>query len=156
MSVNNMTRRRAACEFAKNPSTARPGCRRESGFTLIELMITVVVVGLLAAIAVPSYQRYAVRAKRAEAKAALMDLAAREERFYANQMQFAALADLGVSATTEQGYYTLSVALTNAAQGFTATATPTFADTRCGNLTIDQAGNRGVSGTTPVAECWGR
>lgn len=129
---------------------------RARGFTLIELMITVVIVALLATIAVPSYQRYAIRAKRAEGKAALMDLAARQERFYANQMQFASLATLGGGASTEQGYYTLSVALANNNQTFIATATPTFDDADCGNLTLDQAGTRGVSGTTPVNECWGR
>ena len=83
------------------------------GITLIELMIVVVVVSILAAIAFPNYQEFTARAKRNEAKAALLQIATNQERFYLNNNTFTLdMTDLGFSAdpfTTDTGSYVIDV-----------------------------------------------
>src|SRR5690606_16242997 len=86
------------------------------GFTMIELMIVVVIVGILAAIAYPSYRSYVLRANRAEARALLLDIAAREERFFSNNNTYTAdLTQLGFPAAgaveSEHGVYSVSAAV---------------------------------------------
>ena len=136
-----------------------------SGFTLIELMITVAILAIIAAVAIPSYSSYVDRGKRAEARTALLDIAARQERFYSNNRQYAdQLSKLRMSGTSENGYYTLSVALrassgTTASntQTFQATATPagSWTDDKCGNLSIDETGAKTQS-LGDRALCWGK
>ena len=133
-----------------------PIARRQTGFTLIELMIVVVIVGIITAVAVPSYRDYVVRGYRAEGRNALVDIAAREERYYSDNVAFGTLAQLGVGTTSETGRYTVTVALNNSNQGFTATATPTFTDDDCRNLTLTHQGVRGETGSASVDDCWGR
>ncbi len=142
---------------------------RAAGFTLIELMMAVAIIGLLAAIAIPSYNSYVLRGKRSEGRAALVDLAAREERFYSDGNQYTATlgsGGLGYSdpggcseggTQTETCKYTLSIGdVTGTNQAFTLTATPTFDDTECGNLTFNQTGAKGISGSGSADTCWGR
>lgn len=72
--------------------------RKDTGFTLIELMIAVVIVGILAAIAYPSYIDHVRKARRADAKAALTQLAQQEEALYARTASYSAdMTDLGYS-----------------------------------------------------------
>jgi type IV pilus assembly protein PilE len=132
--------------------------KKQSGFTLIELMIVVVIVSILAAIGYPAYTDQVIRGKRAEGRAALMDAATRMERFYSDSNQYATtMAALNYNATTETGKYNLAIGGLGADnQTFTLTATPTFTDTECGNLTLNQAGTKGISGTGNINECWGR
>jgi type IV pilus assembly protein PilE len=156
--------------------------RRSAGFTLVEVMIVVAVAAILAAIAIPSYQDYIVRSKRAAARQVLMESAQFLERNFtaAGCYDFAnapsCLARSG-SATVQppalqkapsEGRQSYVVAWTFTASGaaFTATATPcasascpggsdsTFADATCGTLTLTQTGLRGASGA--VATCWQR
>jgi len=129
---------------------------RMKGFTLMELMITVVVVGILAAIAYPAYTDYLNRTRRADGKAALLNLANYMEHYYTENNGYtgATLASVGYTGTTSQeGYYNLSIsALTNTS--YTLTATPTgvqAGDTTCGALTLT---NTNVKG--PTADCWQR
>jgi len=76
--------------------------KKLSGFTLIELMITVAVIGILAAIALPSYQKYVVRGNRAAAQAAMMDIANRQQQYLlANRAYTNSLAALSYSAPSE-------------------------------------------------------
>ena len=135
-----------------------------SGFTLIELMITVAILAIVAAVAIPSYTNYVDRGKRAEARTALLDIAARQERYYSNNRQYAdQLSKLRMSGTkSENGYYTLSVTLaasgTTASntQTFRATATPSgWTDDQCGDLGIDETGAKTQSlGDRKL--CWGK
>ncbi len=134
----------------------RPGFRAMRGVTLVELMIVVAIVGILAGVAYPAYQEYGRRAKRAEARAHLLDAAARMERHYSNTNQYTnSLATANVSTTTENNNYTISVSVGANNQSFTLTATPSgFTDAKCGNLTYTNTGTQGQSGSGD--DCWSR
>lgn len=133
---------------------------KSRGITLIELVIVIIIVGLLAAIAIPSYRSFVLRSHRAEAKTALMNLASAQERFYLQNNSYATNAvlstappaGLGIGATTENGWYTLAITGGDATS-FLATATATgvqAADTRCATFTINQAGVKTATNT----DCW--
>ena len=115
------------------------------GFTLIELMIVVVVIAILAAIAIPSYGRYAYRARRVDGKELLLRIANAQERYYATFNRYGALTDIGYTnpASSEKGYYSVTVATSGTtAQAYTATAARVGAQLKdvCGSLSIDNAG----------------
>lgn len=127
--------------------------RVQRGFTLIELMIVVVIVGILAAIAYPSYTSYVLRGYRSEGVAMLNDAVARMERYYAQNNTYAAgnLAGIGITSdTSASGRYKLSFTTAPTATAYTlqvAPQDPQTSDT-CGTLKIDQAGNKtATSGT---------
>jgi type IV pilus assembly protein PilE len=131
--------------------------KRESGFTLIEVMIAVVIIGILAAIAFPSYREYILRGQRTEGVALLSEGAARQERYYAQNNTYADdVAKLNMAANSTNDLYTLSVASASAtAYTLTATAINRQADdARCGNLGLNQAGVRTETGTRDVDYCW--
>jgi len=134
------------------------------GFTLIEVMITVAIVGILAAIAYPSYQQYVLRSHRSEGMALLSEAAARMERYYAQNSTYASATPsrLGLPANSANGYYSLSLGNPTATT-YNLSATPQNAqaqDTACGTLTLDSTGLRGAAGTTAtanaavVSNCW--
>jgi type IV pilus assembly protein PilE len=130
------------------------------GVTLIELMIVVVVIAILAAVAYPNYQEFTARAKRTEARAALLRLATNEERFYLNNNTFTQdLTQLGFGTTptwtTETGYYSIQVTQADATN-FSATATYLQGGNeagRCLTFTID---GRGTKTSLPDTNCWTR
>jgi type IV pilus assembly protein PilE len=134
--------------------------RTQSGVTLIELIIVMLVVGILASIAIPSYRQYVMRTHRVEAKSALTNLAAAQEKFYLQNNTYAGNgvlddappAGLGIPATTENGWYSLAITAADAA-GFSATATAIGGqaqDTDCATFTLDEAGVK----TATSAKCW--
>lgn len=130
------------------------------GFSLIELLIAVALVGILAGIAYPAYTSHVQRAHRAEARAVLLEAAQYMERYYSANTSYASaslpdrLSHSPAGSTAADARYTLAV--TADATSFTLTATPTKAD-GCGALTINQVGARGApspeSGIT-VESCW--
>jgi len=83
--------------------------KKQKAFTLIEVMIVVVIVAILAAIAVPSYQDSIRKTRRADAKEALMRIAALQERYFFTNNKYGTASDLGVGSTSQEGYYTISI-----------------------------------------------
>jgi len=149
------------------------------GFTLIELMIVLAVIGILTAIALPSYQRYIQKSHRIDAKSAVLDLASREERFFSiNNAYTNSAISLGYGGTgsgiafplavnaSGQSYYSLNVTSVTAGTStitpaFTAQATPTgsqTSDSTCYSYQIDQLGtqsNLNASNTALTGTgCW--
>jgi type IV pilus assembly protein PilE len=142
---------------------------RERGMTLMELMTVIVILGILTAIAVPSYRSYLRRANRVDATSALLRVAAAQEKFYLQNNTYAdtdtmakAPPDgLGIGST-EQGYYTLAIISDDLTTEFLVTATavddgPQATDAACNSFTIDQAGTRKAKSKADAestAACW--
>lgn len=118
------------------------------GFTLLELMITVLIVAILAAVAYPSYQSYLARAHRSEAYTALNQWANLQEQYFLDQRRYAGdMTNLGAPANplvTDAGHYSVQAAVT--ATGFTLTATALenqlALDSACPTLTLSSDGVR--------------
>ena len=116
------------------------------GFTLIEIVITVAIVGILVAIAVPSYQGQLRKGRRAEAQAFITQVAQKEQQYLLDARQYAtgttALADLSLTPpTTVSDHYTVTVAPGATTPSFTITATATSSvQTPDGNLTLTHTG----------------
>jgi len=129
--------------------------RKNQGFTLIELMIVVAIVGILAAVAFPAYQEHVRKAHRAEAQGVLLEAAQFMERWFTTNNRYdTAALPAALSTSPKGGGETIryNIRITAAAQNtFTLTAAPVQADT-CGNLTVTQTGQRGSDG--PLAQCW--
>jgi type IV pilus assembly protein PilE len=141
---------------------------RMQGVTLIELVIVVVIIGILASIAVPTYSQYVLRSHRVEAKSALMKLAAAQEQYYVQNNTYATAAKLstappgglGIPATTENGWYTIAIADGASTAAYSATATAAGSqtrDTKCASFTINQLGQKTATnsgGSDATDECW--
>jgi type IV pilus assembly protein PilE len=130
--------------------------KRQSGFTLIELMIVVAVVGILAAIAYPAYQDYVRKARRADAMNALAEIRIEQEKWRANNTTFASnLASLGLASESKEGHYNLSITAATASD-FTAEADPKgdqASDTDCDPFRVTRAGpDYGAADR----DCWSR
>lgn len=145
------------------------GPRRPSGFTLIELMITLVVVAILAAIAYPLYEHQIEESRRTDARTALLELASREERYFATNNAYTQNADsLGYGnnnwpVVIGSGYYEISVSnVDNGANPpsylLTAQALGTqLSDTTCRTFTVDSTGAQAAqdaSGNDTTSTCW--
>lgn len=131
--------------------------RHATGFTLIELLITLVIVGILAAIALPAYQSYVQKSRRTDATVAMRAIQFAEEKYRANNSSYGTLAQLGMSSSTDSGYYTL--ALSNVSgTGYTITATAVSgtsqaSDSGCTALVLQQSG---ATLTTTPSTCWSK
>lgn len=140
--------------------------RPASGVTLIELMVALAIVGVLALVIVPAYTSNVQKSRRVDAKNALLDLAAREEKFYAsNNSYIATAAQLNYSSasfpitisSSGTPSYTLDLpAPTLSVSGFTATASPIGpqASDACGIFTITDTGAETSSGPQTSPPCW--
>ena len=119
------------------------------GFTLIELMITVAIVGILAAVVYPSYQNAMIKSRRAAAQAALSDIAQRQQQFLLDNRSYAGTtAALKVTLPSDvSGFYDVTIAAPAVTPPtFTATATPKGRQVSDGPLSINNAGVKTPAG----------
>lgn len=129
--------------------------KRQAGFSLIELMIAVVVIGILTAVALPSYNSYMTRARLTEAFTGLAGVQPKMEQHWSNTRSYAGAATLGLMPRNSANF---SFALTQAnASAYLVTATGQGAATGFA-FTIDQNGNRATTraptGWTASNACW--
>ncbi|WP_444929604.1 type IV pilin protein [Microbulbifer sp. SSSA002] len=141
----------------------KPSFSRYYGFTLIEIMIVVAVVGILAAIAYPSYMDSVRKSNRSEAKVELNDVAQRLQRCFTAYSAYndancsvATAISGGATLATENNYYSISGALT--ATTYTLTAAPQSGsvqagDSDCGSFSLTQSGVKGATGSSG-SDCW--
>ena len=129
---------------------------RVRGFTLIELMITVAVVAILAAVALPSYQDHVRKSRRAQAKADLVEVAQLLERYHTVQNTYVGFT-MPFEQSPRDGTSRYTVTLSGeSASAFTLTAAPAGeaqSKDKCGTMTLDQAGRKTPDNATVVG-CW--
>jgi len=143
--------------------------RQHKGFSLVELMVTVAVVATIAAVAIPSYRQYVMRASRADATAALLRLASNQERFYLQNNTYASDAEMGDAppdglgmAGTERGFYALSIESDDLTARYLAKATVAVGedqedDTDCVEFSVNEQGLRAAEnsdGGDNTDRCW--
>ncbi|KTC90720.1 Pilin [Fluoribacter dumoffii] len=134
---------------------------RSKGFTLIELMIAVLIMGILATLAYPFYVNFLLKARRSDALATLAQDQIILERCYSQNFSYSAACGSLPSfpQTSAQGFY--SITLTNlGSTTYTLTATPIGSqteDTTCASMTVDQANTKTAVDTSGTAQtiCWG-
>lgn len=144
---------------------------RQRGLTLIELVVVMMIVGVLAAVAIPSYRSYVTRSQRSDAKDAVLALATQQEKHYLQCNAYATVIDVATNCaagelqaadTSKNGWYALATGSANTALLFTATATAVngenqWQDTECRSFTVNQAGVRtalDAGGADNTGECW--
>ncbi len=140
---------------------------KQRGFTLVELMIVVVVLGILAAIAIPAATGNALKARRAIAKGVLMDVQSKQEEYFINNKAYAAnLTDLGFaspfyidddakSVPVSNSFYEITLVISGLS--YKVSAAPTngqMSDTDCGVLGVTNAGAKSASGVKGAGGCW--
>ncbi len=142
--------------------------RKQFGYSLIELLTVVAIVGILASIIVPSYQNSVRKARRSDSQAVVLELQQFMERFYTQNGRYdqdragnpvtASIPVLLQSSPKEGPVVHYNLAVGNLTERtFTITATPAGdqASDKCGNLTLTEAGTKGMSATgLTVAQCW--
>ena len=144
-------------------------CRWQHGFTFIEIMIVLVIVAILTAIVLPNYQDGVRKSRRTDGRAALAEMAAKQEQFFAQNNTYTTTIDvagtgLGMGSTTSKdGYYNLTAAAGDCgtiSRCYLLTATATGAqadDTPCNKLTLDSLGRRAgytSGGAANTDICW--
>ena len=138
---------------------------RPAGITLIELMVTLLIVGILSSIAYPSYRQHLVHTRRVAAAGCLMEMSQFMERVYTGNLRYdlnegaaTALPALNCANDLAPHYGFAFVAGQPQQRSYGIAATPinvqASADTACATLTIDQTGTRSASGGGSVTDCW--
>lgn len=140
----------------------------QRGFTLIEMMMVIAIIGIISAIAYPGYQAYALKTGRADGKAKMLEILQAQERFYSQNQTYTLNLGAGglgygfaanAPVTSDERRYTITAAACGAGIASCVTLTATRAgtqinDNQCGNLTLDSQGIRGESGSLSIQDCW--
>jgi type IV pilus assembly protein PilE len=126
-------------------------------FTLIELLIVLIIIGVLVAISYPAYTSHIIKTHRAQAKIALLDLAAQLEEYHGQHHSYkgATLATLNIKNHTENNYYQLTLQTND--NDYTVSAIPVGTqaqDKICGRFIYDQSGKKSFTGNGTAQECW--
>ena len=143
--------------------------RKAGGVTLIELLIVVIIIGILASIAIPSYRQYVLRSHRVDAKTVLLNIAAAQEKFYLQNNRYAVEAELSVAPPnglgialdadrkTATGWYLISLQVDDETDPQTWTATADAQspeqdkDSKCLEFSLTHDGKKDATN----ADCWG-
>ena len=165
-----MATRPAAQAAGRSRSKPMNRIHRQDGVTLMELMVVMIIVGVLAAVAIPSYRNYVIRSQRADAKDALLALATAQEKFYLQCNTYAADIDnatdcvageLQATDASKNGWYDLAIDAANATS-YTVSAVAAagenqFQDEACRTFRVTDRGIRTAFDSGDVdntAECW--
>lgn len=145
--------------------------KKNRGFTLIELMIVVAIIAILTAVALPSYQNYVRKSKRADATNKLTDIANQQVQYFMENRSYGTVAQLGLSTTNAQGkgttdctadaisndgYYCIAITPATPSSTYTLTATPKGGqadDTECATITYNSSETKDSTGGG--TQCWG-
>jgi type IV pilus assembly protein PilE len=146
--------------------------QRMAGFTLVELVVTMVIAAILAAISIPAYSNYVRKARRVEARSAVLDIASLEERWFSTNNSYTNLPTnlgytgaAGTAFAVGSGYYNVLVATTTATSStilatYTITATATgdqVKDTQCQQFVVSSQGTQtaqNAASAVTTSTCW--
>lgn len=130
---------------------------KSSGFTVIELIVVILIIGIIAVVAAAMYRPYVLKSHRADGISAIATLQLAEERYRSANTSYGTLVQLSGSATSAQGYYTIAISGVSAT-GYTITATgvgtqanDVDGSTACGTLTLTVSN---MTVTQTPAACW--
>jgi type IV pilus assembly protein PilE len=151
--------------YRRWPGAVRVTRRLQNGFTLMELVVVILIIGLLVSLAVPSYKSFIMKSRRTEAKQMLFMAAQRQQQWFTQNNTYTTdmtASGLNIDATSSNGYYTLSIAA-----GTTGSITTSYsvsatavsgssqaADTACGTFSLNSLGQRSISGSQTQPPCW--
>lgn len=130
------------------------------GFSLLELLIVLCIVGILSAIAMPNYSNYIMKEKRVEAQTMLLRLSSALENYYLHNNSYAdaSLEKLDLPETFAQGQYQLIISSATTTD-FLIAAKPlgiqAERDTQCGSFSLNETNQKSISGTGDIKDCWG-
>ena len=132
---------------------------KKNGFSLIELVVAMGIVGILAAIAIPAYTQYTKTANRTDATRTLTSSAQALERCYSQAFTYVGCTSAPTAPfTSAQGYYTVTITVPTAST-FSITATPIKApqttDSACTSFTVNNAGTQSATPAANTVTCWG-
>jgi type IV pilus assembly protein PilE len=128
------------------------------GFSLIELMLVIALIGILTSIILPTYHHHLTRARRTNATIALTEIASRLEQYYAKNTTYsgAKIDDLSINDNGYKGFYTMAIKADTNTYLIEADpiGTQAMEDASCGTLSVDQNGSKKISGNSNLASCW--
>lgn len=145
-----------------HPAPVRRCIRAMSGFTLIELMTVVVILGILASVAYPAYTSQVRKGRRADAETVLFQADQYLQRHYATSSSGYTGADLSaprltvspIGAQAGQQHYDISVEIADDGQSYTLSAVPRQSGDPCGTLTLASTGAKGQAEGATLVQCW--